>query len=126
MTDNDIPEWNINQMEPDKSPMEIAENLADHFVGITNQNAGLHENDMPLSEVTPVLIPQLLEQTVETKLKDYNKPKSTVPGDLPPSIVNENASSLCVPLTLIYNKCLINTDWPKIWKTETIIPIPKK
>ena len=35
------------------------------------------------------------------------------------------SSELAVPLTAIYNKCLLKTRWPQIWKTEIVVLIPK-
>ena len=32
---------------------------------------------------------------------------------------------LAEALTLIYNKCLISKAWPRKWKVETVVPIPK-
>ena len=49
-----------------------------------------------------------------------------MPGDLPKSLVAPLSEELATPLTVIYNNCLAFTTWPKSWKKETVIPIPKK
>ena len=71
-------------------------------------------------------VPQLLKYEVENILASYKKPNSAVQGDIPGSLVGNNSTVLSVPLTMIYNTCLARTTWPKRWKVETLVRIPKK
>ena len=126
MLDNDAPkQWSVGDLEPDKDPKEIAESLAAHFTSITNQTAPLASQDIPKSKVPQVLIPQLLESNVAERLSNYKIPSSTVPGDLPKVLVKKVHKVLAIPLTKIYNRCLANTAWPRLWKNEVVVPIPK-
>ena len=102
-----------------------SEKLAIHFTSITNQSGPLQKHAIPRSEVAAVLIPQLVERSVAERIKKYKKPSSLVPGDIPKKLVNKLSSELAIPLTLIYNKCLLRTEWPKLWKNEVVVPIPK-
>ena len=42
------------------------------------------------------------------------------------SLVGPLAEELATPLTVICNNCLAFTKWPRNWKKETVVPIPKK
>ena len=126
MVDDDAPQlWTLADLEPNKEPKALAEELASHFVSITNQSKSLEIADVPTSEVRDVLIPQLLEENVAKRIKNYKKPNSTVPGDIPKDLVAPCAETLAKPLTCIYNTCLALTQWPKRWKREVVVPIPK-
>ena len=49
-----------------------------------------------------------------------------VRGDIFPSLLNECAGALAVPLTSIYNEILSTYKWPVEWKIEYVTTIPKK
>ena len=68
-----------------------------------------------------VLLPSMIVERVG-KIK---KPKSVVPGDIPPKLVPSIIAKLSVPLADIYNSALL-TDWPRLWKREYQTIIPKK
>ena len=48
-----------------------------------------------------------------------------VPGDLPKKIVQQCASSLSVPLTIIFNRITQYAEYPAQWKIEHQIALPK-
>ena len=127
MLDAESPKsWSISQLEPDTPPEVLADKLSLHFSSITNEASSLTEEEIPPSSNPPgFLLPQLLESTVATKLQGYKIPNSTVPGDIPKHLVKLLYKELAVPLTLIYNSCLAHTKWPRIWKSEVVVPIPK-
>ena len=52
--------------------------------------------------------------------------KSTAPGDIPAKIIKEFACFICIPMANIINTGLSVGQWPKIYKKETITPIPKQ
>ena len=52
--------------------------------------------------------------------------KATVKDDVPAKVVKYLADELAEPLTLIINSAIQNGQWPDIWKTATITPIPKE
>lgn len=47
-------------------------------------------------------------------------------GDIFPQLINRSSAHLALPLTNIYNGITTTQEWPKIWKTEYVPPIPKK
>ena len=70
---NDKPsdDWHITQLEPDKTPKQIATDLAAHFSKITNQADDLEVEIVPSKLKGKTSIPQLVESTVEKKMKEY-------------------------------------------------------
>ena len=46
-------------------------------------------------------------------------------GDIPAIIIKECAHYICVPVRYIINKSIISGHWARIYKKETITPIPK-
>ena len=53
------------------------------------------------------------------------KPNSTVQGDIPPTLVNDLADILALPLHEIFKQVYSTLQWPDSWKTETLTIIPK-
>ena len=49
-----------------------------------------------------------------------------VPGNIFPSLVDNNKDILAIPLTNIFNQISRTQEWPQAWKTEYIMVIPKK
>ena len=92
---------------------------------ITNEGTPLTREDIPRSTKGPGLIPQMLPSQIEKLLKGYKKCNSRVQGDIPRELVNPCAKKLAEALTQIYNASFLNKAWPRKWKSETIIPIPK-
>ena len=126
LTSDDMPRrWQITELNPGQNPKELANDLANHFSQITNEGRPLIKEDIPRSSKGPGLIPQMQTSQVEKLLKGYKKCNSRVDGDIPRDLVNPCSKKLAEALTLIYNASFLNKSWPKRWKSETIIPIPK-
>ena len=84
----------------------------------------LKQSEIPSSNTGRGLIPQLdLKQTEKIILKT-KKCNSRVEGDIPKDFINPCVKSLAIALTPIYNACLLNKEWPDLWKIETVISIP--
>ena len=73
LSDNAPEEWNITQLEPEKSPKQIANDLTAHFSSITNQTTETEVERIRSRKTETPLIPQLLDSTVEKKIKEYKK-----------------------------------------------------
>lgn len=74
LASDEMPErWNIAELSPDVPPIELANNLADHFSQIANLAPPLKESDIPLSNTGPGMIPQLTLKNVTEVLKHYKK-----------------------------------------------------
>ena len=117
--------WNITELKPNQSPKDLSNELAKHFVQITNMTPPLKPEEIPNSITGPGLIPQLDEKGVENYIKKFKKCSSRVNGDIPKELVNPCATSLAKALTPIYNACMLTKRWPDFWKVETTVPIPK-
>ena len=66
--------------------------------------------------------------TAEETLKKINsakKPKSGVPGDLPPQITKDFSDELSIPLSRILNNIFQSAVWPEQWRKEYVTPIGK-
>ena len=73
--DDDAPSlWNISDVEPNKKPQVLAEELANHFTSITNEGNSLQSSDIPRSNVPDVLIPQVVESNIVKRIKYYKNP----------------------------------------------------
>ena len=116
--------FEIGDLFPDLTEAQTAEKLADHFSSVAGPQAPLDQSEIPssYSKPRPVLDPTIVMQ----KLKGMKKPKSTVKGDIFPCMVNRAAGALAFPLTNIYNHISAGGSWPKLWKVESVTPIPKK
>ena len=105
------------------SETEVLEYLADYFNEISSEFSDVKREDIPKTYDRQTT--DLTEETVRDMLIKMKKPKSMVPGDIPPSLVGQLASTLAYPLSLIYNAMPTST-WPDPWKKEYQTVIPKK
>ena len=115
--------WSILDIGGGRDEEEVLEDLADFFNEISSEFVGLDITDIPVTYDRPIY--PITEGMIESKIKNIKKPKSTVPGDIPPSIVNEVAAVCAIPLCHIYNE-MPTTEWPRSWKKEFQTIIPKK
>ena len=65
-------------------------------------------------------------EKVKQHLEQIKVNKSTAPGDIPAKIIKELAPHLCIPVADIINTAIKRGQWPKLYKIETITPIPKE
>ena len=65
-------------------------------------------------------------EKVKSKLLKLNKSKSAGPDGFHPRILVECAENLCVPLAIIFNKSIAESDLPESWKEAHVKPIFKK
>ena len=69
--------WNITELSPDDSPLELANKLVDHFNKITNLAKPLSRDEIPDSNVGPGLKPQLTVKNATEVIKHYKKCNSS-------------------------------------------------
>lgn len=113
-------QWSVNDIFPDDVPEEVGKKVADYFTEITNKFDPLLPCPPSGARRRPVTLAE-----VETKLRKAKKPNSSVQGDLLPRLVRRFHKLLAVPMQLIYNKVFEDEEWPKVWKCETAVIIPK-
>ena len=108
---------------------ESAERIADYFSAISREFSPLDVSNLPArvqtklksSQVAPVVT---AEETLQ-KIKSAKKPKSGVPGDLPPQITKDFSDELSIPLSRILNNIFQSAVWPEQWRKEYVTPIGK-
>ena len=116
-------ELNIASLEGLDPQMKV-EAVAKAFAEVSCQyepvNLHLLPSYLPAEEA-----PQLHVYYVWKKIKCQKKTKSTLPIDIPESLRREGAEFLAEPLTNIFNNCLIEGKYPRVWKQEFVTPVPK-
>ena len=66
------------------------------------------------------------EYEVRQYLKKINVNKALGPDNISPYILKKCASQLTGPLTYLFNACMENQVWPKLWKKARVVAIHKK
>ena len=120
-----------NHAKMNLSPAQSAELLAEHFSKISQEYSPMNIVNLPpnirqsLTSYNPDLAPTLSVHDVWARLVKARKPRSTVPGDLPPKLVKHCARTLAAPITTIFNAITSSATFPSQWKVEYQIPISK-
>ena len=113
--------WTINDLFPGHKDGEIAEKVASYFNRIGDEYEPLPA-DYPATDCSQ-LCPQMYE--IAAAIRHIRKPKSMVPGDIPPDIVTELADIIAIPLHIIFSQSYKSSQWPKLWQQETVTVISK-
>ena len=113
-------EWQVSSLFPELTQPQTANRVAEYFTQISDEFT-------PVDPVGPEFEPRrnVTVAQVAEKLKQANKPNSTVPGDVLPRLVRMFHDKLATPAALIFNKCFACGRWPLNWKKETAVIIPK-
>ena len=114
--------WEINELNPQMSDAELAEDLALFFNRISHEFTPLDGTEVEEDDSEPVF---LQPHEVSAHLRSFKKPKSTVAGDVFPKCVSTYHDILAIPLTKIFNTIIATKRWPQTWKLETTTVIPK-
>ena len=117
-------EWDIMDTRPGKSEAQVADELAVFYTQIAEDHQPLTDQDIPKTYDREQII-ALTDSQVAERLKSIKKPRSYVSIDLPPGVVNQTADALAPILAYIINGILRGEEWPRIWKSEEVITIPK-
>ena len=113
------------------SSHERAEDISLHFAAISQELAPLSpENFSPdlssfISSPQEEIIPTLSEYDVFLKINSAKKPKSSVKGDFHRILIKAFNVEYAQPASIIFNSILKNKEYPKQWKIEYGVPIPK-
>ena len=110
---------------------QSAEIIADHFAKISQDLRPLRVEDLP-DNVRQALesndvseVPFLSTWMVRKRLMKAKKPLGVVPGDLPRKLVKTFPDEIAAPATLIFNEITRTASYPKSWKIEYQVAIPK-
>ena len=111
------------------SASDCAESIAAHFSHISSSFPPLTIDSLPLRVKeklrAPGCAPNISDYEVYRKIQQSKKPRSGTQYDLPKDILSEFGPEIATPLTKIVNKIFSTGEWPKHWKIEHVVPIPK-
>ena len=123
-----IPEY----VEQALTPGQAANRLAAHFSSISQTVAPLDTNNFHLALRLEVQEgksssnkPCLSQHDVYMKIKQTNKPESSVKGDIPKKLMTEYSYLWAGPVTRIFNNIIQTATWPEQWKSENAICLHK-
>ena len=104
---------------------EQAEAIADKFCKVSQEYEPLKTHDIEVPEFDVKSIPTFNPRDVQRKLENIKTNKSVPPGDIPPKIAKLFAKEISFPLCDIINSSIKLGKWSKIYKKESITPVPK-
>ncbi|XP_055623143.1 uncharacterized protein LOC129766593 [Toxorhynchites rutilus septentrionalis] len=110
------------------TPEEAANLFANFFRSVHSDDppafsATEFENISPLNVSLPPLT--ITPNDVLSALKKLDISKGAGTDRLPPTFLKECAESMMTPLSLIFNRSLIERSFPTMWKTASITPVHK-
>ena len=103
---------------------EQSNKLNEHFSSVCCQLPPLRLESLPSYLPAPPP-PEIHVWEVQKRLSKLNASKSGHPEDIPIKIIKEFSYELSVPLTKIFNASLQEGKFPSVWKTASIVPVPK-
>ena len=127
------PSGNTNEMQglankcTEGDMTQLVNSMNDFFVSVS---ADLPRLD-PTHRVFDIEEPLPAQFTIEAAstqraLQNVKCRKATGPDNIPPWMVKNYAHLLAAPVTAIFNSSLREGKLPDLWKTATIVPVPKK
>ena len=101
--------------------------IADHYAGVSSQYEPVQNEHFGeyLKQHSNQKPPNIGPYRVFRTIKKMNKNAATVPGDLPMKVIATFADELTLPLCHLISSCVRVGQYPRIWKTEIVTPIPK-
>ena len=106
---------------------KLADSINDFLISVSDCMPRLtksHDIFQPMEPLTDKYIISIRE--TESALRKVKVDKAMGPDNVPAWILRDFAHILAGPLTAIFNSSLREGVLPSLWKTATIIPIPKK
>ena len=107
------------------SDEEQAEAIADNFAKISQEFEPLRTEDIVVPEFEESSIPSFTPAQVQKQLEKLKTNKSVPTGDVPIKLVKQLAACLSHPLCDIINSSIRLGKWSKLYKSESITPVPK-
>ena len=106
-------------------PQEQVQKVAESFAKVSQEYSPTDLTKLPAYLPTEEP-PQLHVYEVYLKIQSQKRTKSTLHIDLPENLRKEAAEFLAESLTDIFNACLREGVYPRIWKHKWCTPVPKK
>ena len=92
---------------------------------MSQEYESLKNDDIKIPEFDEDSVPRFQPIDVQRKLERVNTNKSVPPGDIPPKLAKMFAKELSFPLCDVINSSIILGQWSKLYKKESITPVPK-
>ena len=107
------------------SSKEQAEKMADKFCKVSQEYEPLRTSDIQVPKFEKSEIPSFVPKQVKKHLQKLKANKAVPPGDIPLKLIKQFASQLSIPLCEIINSSIKLGAWSKLWKCESVTPVPK-
>ena len=104
---------------------EQAEIIADKFAKVSQEYEPLKSEDIHVPEFEQSTIPSFTHQQVKKHLEKIKTNKAVPPGDIPPKLIKTFAAEMSKPLSHIINSSIKMGKWSKLYKLESVTPVPK-
>ena len=83
------------------------------------------KSDIKVPEFKEETIPIFLPIVVQRNQEKIQTKKSVPPGDIPPLLTKQFAAQLPIPLCHIINSSVRLGQWSRLYKAESVTPVPK-
>ena len=107
------------------SDKEQAEKIADKFSKVSQEFDQLKTDDIKIPEFDKSTVPRISPKDVLKHLRKVKTNRAVPPGDIPPNLIKLFANELAIPLCHIINSSIEDGVWGKIYKIESVTPVPK-
>ena len=104
---------------------EQAEAITDKFAKVSQEYEPLQNSEIDIPDFDPEEIPVFKQEDVQKHLEKVKLKKAVPPGDLPPLLIRKFAKQISIPLCDIINFSVKYGQWSKIYKKESVTPVPK-
>ena len=118
-------------VEQNLSPVQCAENIAQHFATISQEYQPINFDVFSpslqafLVSAEDEVLPIISEYDVYMKILKSKKSHSTVKGEVHPKLIQTFNVEFSKPAAIIFNKMINTQTYPDQWKNEHGIPSPK-
>ena len=107
------------------SDKEQAEKIADKFSKVSQEYEPLKTEDIKIPEFDQSSVPCFKPYQVQEHLKKVKTNKAVPPGDIPSKLIKIFAAELSTPLCHIINSSIRLGAWGRLYKSESVTPVPK-
>ena len=126
------PSGNTNEMQglankcTEGDMTQLVNSMNDLFVSVSADLPRLDSTHRVFDIEEPLPAEFTIEAaSTQRALQNVKCRKATGPDNIPPWMVKNYAHLLAAPVTAIFNSSLREGKLPDLWKTATIVPVPK-
>ena len=117
--------------KPDGSVATSSKEKAELLASFFSNKMKVPDPDRPPPILPPVTHSKLhgfaiTSQEVRRQLKALDVTKAVGPDKISPHVLVKCADLLAAPLAVLFQECLVQNKWPKIWKRANVVAIHKK